>query len=319
MKVTRNAPPRAHHRVLAPAATLFMVTMLAACSGTDVGPTSAEQGSPDSAGVAQRDSAGLDARGQAAPDTDAAERPSTANRTTVRTRAMIRTGTVRIEARDLDAARTTIDGLLERYGGFLDEEETNNDARGRSVSSRLVLRVPEPEFGTVMSALKKVARTKGSSRDSENVTSEVIDVDSRVATAEASLVRLRKFLRQASDVDDMIRIESEIAEREAELESMKAQQSYLADQTTMSTITVQLSAPPVRAAPPEKTDDAGFLAGLSSGWNALKTFLVGLATILGAVLPFLVVLAVVGVPVWLLVRAVTSRRVSGRSARARSR
>jgi len=46
----------------------------------------------------------------------------------------------------------------------------------------------------------------------------------------------------------------------------------------------------------QKDDDSGFLAGLESGWHGLKTFGVGLATVLGALLPWMVVAAVVAVP-----------------------
>jgi hypothetical protein len=58
-------------------------------------------------------------------------------------------------------------------------------------------------------------------------------------------------------------------------------------------------------------DDAGFLTGLRNGWEGLVSVLVVGATVIGAVLPFAVVLAVLGVPLWLL--------LSGRTARARSR
>ncbi len=42
--------------------------------------------------------------------------------------------------------------------------------------------------------------------------------------------------------------------------------------------------------------------------KALGAFAVGLATIAGALLPFVVVLALLGVPVWLVVRRSARRR-----------
>lgn len=282
------------------AGSLLLATLVACGGGGGLGemsgaPAADSAGSAADSGVAERRS-----HQGSAPNAGA-------NRPSVQTRAVIRSGSVRIVVKDLTSARDEVEALLDRYGGFLDEEETTNDAKGRPSSSRLVLRVPEPEFGTVMTALTKVGRTQESHRSSEDVTTEVIDVDSRVATQEASLERLRDFLRKATTVDDMIRLESEIAMREAELESLKSQQAYLADQTALSTITVHLTAPP-RVAPPEKSDDQGFLVGLKGGWEALTVFLLGLATLLGALLPFAVALALVGVPTWLLVRALARRR-----------
>ena len=54
-------------------------------------------------------------------------------------------------------------------------------------------------------------------------------------------------------------------------------------------------------------DDTGFAAGLAGGWDALKTFLVGLSTVAGALLPWLVLVLVLAIPGWPLVRRLRRR------------
>jgi len=49
---------------------------------------------------------------------------------------------------------------------------------------------------------------------------------------------------------------------------------------------------------PAENPDNGFIAGLTGGWNAFTATFSALATALGAVLPFLVLLALIGVPLW---------------------
>lgn len=105
----------------------------------------------------------------------------------------------------------------------------------------------------------------------------------------------------------MIRLESELSQRQADLEALEAQRSYYADQTTLGTIQLTLLSPDAPVVEPDD-DESGFLAGLSTGWRALVSTLTGLATVLGAVLPFAVLLLLVGLPVWLLVRALFRRR-----------
>jgi hypothetical protein len=61
-------------------------------------------------------------------------------------------------------------------------------------------------------------------------------------------------------------------------------------------------------APAPKPDNNGFVGGLRSGWDALVGLLVGLATVAGAVLPFLAVAMLLGIPGWLAVRSVNRRR-----------
>ena len=59
---------------------------------------------------------------------------------------------------------------------------------------------------------------------------------------------------------------------------------------------------------PAERDEAGFLTGLEGGWDALRNGAVILATILGAMLPFTVVLLLLGVPAWLVGRSLLRRR-----------
>jgi hypothetical protein len=75
----------------------------------------------------------------------------------------------------------------------------------------------------------------------------------------------------------------------------------------MSTIVVSVDEIPEKAAATEN-DEAGFFTGLSAGWNGLTAFAVALATVLGALLPWLIVVAIVGPPLLLLVRAIRRRR-----------
>ncbi len=290
------------------AATVALMALAAGCSGggEDSGGAMAGRVDSGSAEGAPAPAAGAEVQANGlARDQDSAS-ASGAKRTLVQTRAVIRRGEISLVTGEMNRARTDVEDLLAKLGGYVASEDTTNDRAGQPRRSTLVLRVPEPSFDEAMAELGEIGRTQKADRSSEDVTTQVIDVDTRVATKEASIARLQRFLRQANNVDDMIRIESELSQRQAELESLKAQQKYLSDQTSMSTITVRLWTKD--APPPPTEEDSGFLAGLAGGWHALTTVLVGAATVAGAVLPFAVLLALLGVPAWLLLRASTRRR-----------
>jgi hypothetical protein len=76
----------------------------------------------------------------------------------------------------------------------------------------------------------------------------------------------------------------------------------------MSTITVLMERTPAAVHTTKKnTENAGFVSGLSDGWHALTTVAAGLALLLGRMLPFLVVLALLAVPAWLTWRRLRRR------------
>jgi hypothetical protein len=169
-----------------------------------------------------------------------------------------------------------------------------------------------------MTAFAGLGEVEQQSRKSDDVTTKVIDNDARVRAAERSIRQIEALLGRAQKLGDIISIESDLARRQADLDSLKSQQAYLADQTSQSTINVYLSLPS-RAEAPTKAEAHGFVAGLSGGWTALGSTTVAVLTVVGAVLPFAVLLLILGVPVWLVVRRrIGAGSVSGGSAPARS-
>jgi hypothetical protein len=299
-------------RVAAAGAATTLLVLTAACSG---GGGTDSMSAADN-GVVSEKAAGRAAGGSGSGDVAApADAPQVdggpaANRTVVTVRSVIKTGEIALTAKDLDATRAKVDGLLVSLGGTIDSERSTHDRQGDLKRSTLVLRVPVDKFDTAMTELADLGKVRHSDSAAKDVTTQVIDVDERVQTLQNSLDRLQSYQRKAANLEDLIRFEQQITQRESELQSLKAQQDYLADQTSMSTISLYLSVPPKHVEPPGSLDDAGFLAGLKSGWHALSAAAIVALTVVGAVLPFLAVLALVGVPVWLLVRRTLRHRLA---------
>lgn len=126
-------------------------------------------------------------------------------------------------------------------------------------------------------------------------------LDSRIATQQRSVARVRELLDQAEDLSDVVLLESELSRRESDLESIQAQRASLADRAALSTLTVVLRTPD-RAAQAAADAEEGFLAGFEAGWAALLASTRVLLTALGALLPFAIVTGVVAVPLLALRR-----------------
>ena len=288
---------------------ITMTVLMAACStsGSDGGGDSStssfdrESGASSGeagAGVAEapseasRDLAGSD------ESSSTAGSPSTPQME----RAVISSGTVSLSSTDVSETRQEVQRIVDAQGGDVTEEKTETDDEGDASYARFVIRVPSPKFSEAMSALEQVDGVVASNRSSEDVTTQVIDNDVRVRAQEASLKRVELLLAEAKSLKNLIWIESQLTTRQAELDSLKSQQSWLTDQTSLSTITVDISKKQAKAVEKEDDEPAGFLDGLRGGMNALGGTLAAVALIVGALLPFAVVALVLGVPVWLVVR-----------------
>jgi hypothetical protein len=223
---------------------------------------------------------------------------------------VISTGTVSLQSDDVAAAKFDLMKVVDTYRGEVSDEETATGDDGELSRSRMVIRVPSDDFAEVMTELAQVPGTdlRSAKRTSEDVTTQVIDTEVRIRAQEKSLDRIELLLARAQTIRDIVWIESQLTRRQAELDSLKSQQAFLADQTSLATITVFLEQPPEKPPVPEERDHAGFLAGLDAGWDALRSAGTALATVVGALLPFAVVLVVLGIPTWLLLRPMLRRR-----------
>jgi hypothetical protein len=174
--------------------------------------------------------------------------------------------------------------------------------------ARLVVRVPTGEMTDAMNQFAGVGKELGRWSSETEVETALVDLESRVATQTASVARVRKLMDQATSIADVVALEGELAKREAELESLKAQLDSLAGKAAMATVTVVLQTPE-RAAHLHE-DESGFLGGLKAGWLALLASTTALLTIVGALLPFLFVAAVIGLPLLAWRRRVKAAKVT---------
>ncbi|WP_020122146.1 DUF4349 domain-containing protein [Streptomyces canus] len=210
---------------------------------------------------------------------------------------IIRTATLTVRVKNvpkaLAAARTT----TENAGGFVGKESTSRDEEGRE-QTEVVLRVPVEKYDEVLSDLEGAGKLLERTANAQDVTDQVVDVQSRIATQRASVARIRDLMDKATKLSDVVTLEGELSTRQADLESLLARQASLKDRTSLATITLSLSESPVVKA--EEDDDPGVVDALAGGWDAFVTMLRWIVVALAAVLPFLAGIALL-VLVWLRV------------------
>jgi hypothetical protein len=223
---------------------------------------------------------------------------------------IIAKGNVSVEADDVAGAVVDVQEIADHFFGEITERETSTNDDGDVSTARLLLRIPVADFDAAFTQLQKVGELQSSNTGKEDVTTKVIDTQVRIRAQRRSLARVEALFDRAQSISDIIRIESQVSRRQADLESLERRLSYLNDQTSMSTISVNTSLPPKEKKEEKKKDEpeeAGFFAGLEDGWNALKDFGTATATVTGKLLPFGVVLLIIGGPILLLVRRLRRR------------
>jgi hypothetical protein len=209
-----------------------------------------------------------------------------------------------VAVEDVEVAAEQVRLLADRVGGSLARESSSST--GERPRAELTVRVPVAETTQVMADVAALGEEVSRTTDSEVVETRLVDLESRTATQRAGVERIRALLEQAESLEDVLALEAELTRRQSDLESVDAQRAALADMAAMSTLTVVLTLPDDVEASEEPLPP--FLDGLSAGWEALVASTTVVLVVVGALLPFAVVAAVLGGLVLLAVRLAGRRR-----------
>ncbi|MGW7263777.1 DUF4349 domain-containing protein [Streptomyces sp. NPDC054842] len=298
-------------RVQALAGVLLAAALaLTGCGANDTG------GGGDSGSAADSDAkgyaAGAQEEGAGAADRSGGGSSSGKSRPSAAPRAagshIIRTASLTVRVKDVPDALADARTTAENAGGFVGSETTNRDGDGHE-RTRVVLRVPVERYEEVLDDLEGAGKLLARTGKAQDVTEQVVDVESRVKSQRASVARIRELMDEATKLADVVTLEGELSSRQADLESLLAQQASLKDRASLATITLSLTQTPVREAGAED-GDPGFVDALAGGWHAFVTMLRWIAVAFGAVLPFLAGAALL-VLLWArLVRPRLSRRTA---------
>jgi hypothetical protein len=218
---------------------------------------------------------------------------------TVTDRSIIRTAYVAMRVNDVTDAVAEVRALVAKREGIISGESLSSGTPGGYAS--ITAQVPAADLTAFLDELGALGTVDSLDVTAQDVTTQVIDLDARIAVLESSIARLNALLAEATRVEDIIAIEAELANRQAELDSLTSQRTYLADQVAMSTVTVTMS-PITEIA---DVDMPGFLSGLQTGWSAFLALIGFAITAAGFLVPFVVVAAIVLIPVtvWLVRRS----------------
>jgi hypothetical protein len=219
-------------------------------------------------------------------------------------RALVRTAEVSLVVADTRAALDGLRTAAAGAGGFVAEERSGGS------SGYAVLRVPAAALDGLLDRVVDLAEPGTPVERSAAVvdaTEEVVDLDARVASQRAVVERVRGLLAGATTLGDVIAVESELARREAELDSLTARLTALRDRVALSTLTVSLDGPD-EPAPVAPDAPVGFLDGLAAGTEGLLALGRGAGALLGFALPFVPLLAVTAAVVLAAGRRARRRR-----------
>jgi Domain of unknown function (DUF4349) len=170
--------------------------------------------------------------------------------------------------------------------------------------ARMTLSVPADKLDTVLTQLSGLGTVSYRSAQAEDVTASYVDTQARIGPARDSIERVRALMAKATDLQQLLVLESELTRRQSDLDSLTQQLADIEKRTTMSQVTVAMWTP---AAADVADQGSSGVGGLRGAWEALLASLSVVLTGLAVLLPWLLLL---GLGAWITLRVVRRRRAA---------
>src|SRR5262249_52875363 len=155
-------------------------------------------------------------------------------------RKIVYTADVRVIVEDFETAEAELKKLLKDHHGFVAKSEVSGSA-GSPRSGTWKLRVPVDEFESFVQAAAELGVPQKNSIDSQDVTEEYYDLDSRIKNKKVEEERLRKHLDQSTGkLDEILAVERELSRVRGEIEQQEGRLRMLANLTSLTTVAVTI-------------------------------------------------------------------------------
>ena len=171
------------------------------------------------------------------------------------------------------------------------------DGAGKGPAPRQA--VPEENYQSFLDAVAQAGNVTYKSQQADDVTTQYMDVETRLANLEAQRTRLQELQAQADNLSDLLQIETSLTDVQSQIESWQSQLDWYSNQVQQCTVYVNLNE--VQNYTPTDESFLGSVgAAFAQGWSNFVNGLQQLAVWLAGAWPvvLVVVAAAAGFAVW---------------------
>ncbi len=221
--------------------------------------------------------------------------PSKLTNSVLSNRSVIRKAELGVRVPSIEKAEKEVGKIVAATGGYVDSTTSTDLATDKPVM-KLSLKVAVGTFEDSISKIEALGIRLSKSIKSEDVTTQVVDVDARVETLRGQIESYRQIIKKRVETADAIGAQQSLDIAKGEIASLLAQKKTLSEQTSLSDIdlTLEQDAPTIAAS----TDPNWF----AQSWNGATSTMGGFFRLLATCGIWLLVSAPFWIPLGLVVR-----------------
>ncbi|MFB7637971.1 DUF4349 domain-containing protein [Peribacillus butanolivorans] len=156
-------------------------------------------------------------------------------------RMVIHQAQFQLKVKNLEKTQMKIERKANEYGGYVVESNVYREDE-EMVEGSITVRIPEARFQDFLVVTEgQASEVVERNVTGQDVTEEYVDLKARLKSKRTVEERLLAFMKDAKKTEDLLKISSDLATVQEEIEQLVGQIKYLENQTSFSTVTISLS------------------------------------------------------------------------------
>ena len=155
--------------------------------------------------------------------------------TITRERKLIVTADIRINSKDVENSYKSVEEKIKEYNGYFDNVESSKN------KYYLSIKIPKDKFYDFISFIEENENVENKNINTQDVTETYYDTENRIKNRELLLEKLRNYLREAKNIDEILKVEDRINTLTYEIESMKGNLKNLQSSIDYSRVSLNIS------------------------------------------------------------------------------
>lgn len=214
-------------------------------------------------------------------------------------RKIIKTGFVYMETLEYDETLDTLKKLIDKYNAYTAFSQNTGggmyESNAYQRSSRFTIKVPAEFFEAMYDELQTIGHVLNANEGKEDITSQFVDIESRLTTLYVQEERLLSILEKSENLEDIIELEYALQDVRYEIERYTTNLRNLEDLVRFSTIDVNVQEvyEETKVKKPVITFGDRISNGLSDTFKEIKEGIQDLIVFIIVEFPYLIVTGIV--------------------------
>ncbi len=217
---------------------------------------------------------------------------------------LIRTYNFSYETLEFENSVAFVSEKVAEYGGYIESSETYGSS---SRTANFTIRIPEKQANAFLNEAGEIGEVIYKSESARDITLDYYDITARLETLRTQHDRLIELLESAATLEDIVQLESELANVEYEINSYQSQLRVYDNLVDYVTIYIDITEVTQIQVVEEDNFFTEIKKGLSRNTAEVIDAVLDMIIMIISAIPYLILLGIAALIVWLIVLLVNKK------------